>query len=127
MNCEGPTLTTLHTCDGNPSLSVNTTRNIGPKRPGRLACFVSTANKLVACFCIFKRKAEAAAILQSHLDARRTRIFSTCFSVNCLLHISINYTENVTDLYVHAQTVDTRGSSLIFQAPGYEAKVYYRV
>ena len=26
------------------------------------------------------------------------------------------------DLYVHAQTVDTRSSSPIFQAPGYEAK-----
>ena len=73
-------------------------------------------------FCIFKRKAEAAAILQSHLAARGGRIFSAYFSVNCLLHISINYTENVTDLYAHAQTVDTRRSSLIFQAPGYEAK-----
>ena len=34
---------------------------------------------------------------------------------------SINYTESVTDLYAHAQTVDTRCSSPIFQAPGYEA------
>ena len=46
------------------------------------------------------------------------RIFSAYFSVN--LHISINYTENVTD---HAQTVDTRRSSPIFQAPWYEATV----
>ena len=30
--------------------------------------------------------------------------------------------ENVTDPYAHAQTVDTRRSSPIFQAPGYEAK-----
>ena len=69
-------------------------------------------------FCIFKGKAEA--ILQSHLAPRGGR---TYFSVNCLLHISINYTENVTDLYAHAQTVDTRRSSLIFQVPGYEAKL----
>ena len=73
-------------------------------------------------FCIFKRKAEAAAILQSHLAARGGRIFS---GYNCLLHISINYTENVTDLYAHAQTVDTRRSSPIFQAPGYEASSVY--
>ena len=71
-------------------------------------------------FCIFKRKAEAAAILQSHLAARRGR---TYFSVNCLLHILINYTENVTDLYAHTQTVDTRHSSPIFQAPGYKANL----
>ena len=49
------------------------------------------------------------------------RIFSAYFPVNCLLHISLNYTENVTDLYAHAQTVDTRRSSPIFQVPGYEA------
>ena len=30
------------------------------------------------------------------------------FCVNCLLHISIIYMENATDLYAHAQTVDTR-------------------
>ena len=59
-----------------------------------------------------------AAILESDLAARGGR---TYFSVNCLLHILINYTENVTDLYAHAQTVDTRRSSLIFQAPGYKA------
>ena len=52
---------------------------------------------------------------------RRSYIFRIFFRYNCLLHISINYTENVTDLYAHAQTVDTRCSSLIFQAPGYEA------
>ena len=34
---------------GYPSLSVNTTRNIGPKQPRRLACFASTVNKLVVC------------------------------------------------------------------------------
>ena len=33
-----------------PSLSVNATRNIGPKWPRRLACFASTVNELVACF-----------------------------------------------------------------------------
>ena len=52
-------------------------------------------------------------------------IFSAYFSVNCLLHILVNYTENVTDLYAHAQTVDTRRSSPIFQAPGYEARGYH--
>ena len=72
-------------------------------------------------FYIFKWKAEVAAILQSDLAARRGRIFSAYFSINCLLHISINHTENVMDLYVYAQTIDTRRSSLIFQAPGYEA------
>ena len=62
-----------------------------------------------------------AAILQSHLAAHGGRISSAYFSVNCLLNILINYTENVTDLYAHAQTVDTRRSSPIFQAPGYKA------
>ena len=62
-----------------------------------------------------------AAILQSHLATRGGRIFSAYFPINCLLHISINYTENVTDLYVHAQTEDTTHSSPISQAPGYEA------
>ena len=32
--------------------------------------------------------------------------------------------ENVTDLYAYVQTVDTRCSFLIFQAPGYEATSY---
>ena len=54
-------------------------------------------------------------------STRRSYIFRIFFSYNCLLHISINYTENVTDLYAHAQTVDTRRSSPIFQAPGCEA------
>ena len=35
---------------GYPSLSVNATRNIGPKQPRRLACFASMVNKLVVCF-----------------------------------------------------------------------------
>ena len=124
----------LHTCDGSPLLSVNATRNIGPKRPRRLACFASTVNKLVVCFASSSERQKrqryhryyryrSMAILQSHLAARRGRIFSTYFSVNCLLHISINYTESVMDLYAHAQTVDTRRSSPIFQAPGYEAMV----
>ena len=65
--------------------------------------------------------AEAAATLQSHLAAHGGRIFSAYFPVNCLLNISINYMENVKDLYAHAQTVDTRRSSPIFQVPGYEA------
>ena len=87
----------LHTSDGSPSLSVNATGNISPKRPRRLGCFASTVNKMVACFSFFKRKAEATAILQSHLAARRGRIFSACFSVNCLVHMLMNYTENVVD------------------------------
>ena len=74
-------------------------------------------------FCIFKQRAEAAAILQSHLAAHGGNIFSY-FSVNCLLHILINYTENATDLYAHVQTVNTRRSSLIFQAPGYDDSIH---
>ena len=35
---------------GYPSLSINATRNIGPKRPRRLACSASMVNKLVPCF-----------------------------------------------------------------------------
>ena len=66
-----------------------------------------------------------AVILQSHLAAAAcgSHIFSAYFCINCLFHILINYTENVTDLYAHAQTVDIRHSSPIFQAPGYEAKL----
>ena len=41
-----------------------------------------------------------AAILQSHLAARGGRIFFAYFSINCLLHISINYMENVTDQWI---------------------------
>ena len=62
-----------------------------------------------------------AAILQNHLAAHGGHIFSAYFSVNGLLHISINYTENVTNLYAHAQTVVTRRSSPILQVPGYKA------
>ena len=36
-------------------------------------------------------------------------------------YFSVKLYGNVTDLYAHAQTVDTRRSSPIFQAPGYEA------
>ena len=52
-------------------------------------------------------------ILQSHLAARGGLIFSAYFSIKLY--------GNVTDLYAHVQTVDTRRSSPIFQAPGYEA------
>ena len=115
MNCEGPNAYNfyIHAMEAHRFPS---TKNISPK----LACFASTMNKL-GVFCISKRKAEASAILQSHLAVCGGRIFSAYFSVNCLLHISINYTENVTDIYAHVQTVDTRRSSPIFQAPGYEA------
>ena len=77
------------------------------------------------------RSVSDTSLNQSHLAVRGGRIFSAYFfRYNCLLHISINYTENVTDLYAHAQTVDTRRSSPIFQAPGYEANgipAHYRV
>ena len=62
--------------------------------------------------------------LEAISAARGGHIFSAYFPVNCLSHISVNYTENVTDLYAHAQTVDTRRSSPIFQVPGYEATVH---
>ena len=42
---------------------------------------------------------------QSHLAARGGRIFSAYFSVDCLIY----YTENVTDLYAHSQTVSLAG------------------
>ena len=40
-----------------------------------------------------------------------------------LLSMSISLSVSISepDLYAHAQTVDTRRSSPIFQAPGYEA------
>ena len=119
MNCEGPTLTTSTYMRWKPSLSVNATRNIGPKWPRRLACFASMVNKLVACFASSSER-QKAAILQSHLAACRGRIITAYFPVNCVLHISIKYNE--TDFYAHAQIVDTRRSSPIFQAPGYEAR-----
>ena len=74
-----------------------------------------------------KGRSDSDTSLEAISAARGDRIFSAYFSVNCLLHISVNYTENVTDLYAHAQTVDTRRSSPIFQAPGYEAKVLHKV
>ena len=53
---------------GYPSLSVNATRNIGTKRPKRLACFASTVNKLVACFA------------SSSESQKRQRYFKAIFS-----------------------------------------------
>ena len=89
-------LQVLHTCDGSPSLSVNTTRNSGPKRPRRLVCFASMVTKLVACFASSserqKRHRYFKAIL---LHARRSYIFRVFSRYICLLHTSINYTENV--------------------------------
>ena len=117
MNCEGPTLTTSKYISSRP-FGTDISGRVDGKQWASIACMFCFHSELVVCF---KRKAEAAAILQSDLAACRGRIFSTYFSVNCLLHISINYTENVTDLYAHAQTVDTRCSSPIFQVPGYEA------
>ena len=99
------------------------TKNIGPKRP-RLACFASTVNRLVACFASLSERQKRQRYFKAILLHAEVDIFRTFFRYNCLLHISINYTENVTDLYEHAQTVDIRRSSPIFQAPGYEANQY---
>ena len=107
---------------GYPLLSVNATRNIGPKLPRRLACFASTVNKLAACFASSSERQKRQRYFKAILLHAEVVHFPHIFLlINCLLHISINYTENVTDLYTHAQTVDTRRSSPILQVPGYEA------
>ena len=125
-------LQVLHTCvvsrghtpfDVSPSLSVNTTRNSGPKRPRRLVCFASTVNKLVACFASSserqKRQRHFKAILLHTEVVYFPRIFP--------LYLPLTYLDKLygkcTDLYVHAQTVNTRRSSPIFQAPGDEASI----
>ena len=72
------------------------TRNSDPKRPRRLVCFGSTVNKLVACFASSnerqKRQRYFKAIL---LHAWRSYIFRVFSRYICLLHTSINLTENV--------------------------------
>ena len=92
-------LQVLHTCDGSPSLSVNTTRNSDPKWPRRLVCFASTVNRLVACFASSserqKRQRYFKTILLHAEVVYFPRIFRVFFRYICLLHTSINYTENV--------------------------------
>ena len=87
-------LQVLHTCDGSPSLSVNTTRNISSKRPRRLACFASTVNKMVACFASSSERQKRQRYFKPSCT-RRLYIFCIFSRYNCLLHTSINYTENV--------------------------------
>ena len=88
-------LQVLHTCDGSPSLSVNTTRNSGPKRPRRLVCFASTVNKLVACFASSSERQKRQRYFKAILLHAEVVYFPHIFRYNCLLHTSINYTENV--------------------------------
>ena len=52
-------------------------------------------------------------------------MFSAYYSVNCLLHISINYTEIVT-VFTRMRKQWIPGALLrFFQAPGYEANLQY--
>ena len=97
-------LQVLHTCvvsrghtpfDGSPSLSVNTTRNNGPKRPRRLVCFASTMNKLVACFASSSERQKRQRYFKAILLHTDVVYFPRIFRYICLLHTSINYTENV--------------------------------
>ena len=118
MNCEGPTLTTSTYMRWKPIA-------FGAKRPRTLACFASTVNKLVACFASSSERQKRQRYFKALLLHAEVVYFPHIFRYSCLLHISINYTENVTDLYAHAQTVDTRRSSPIFQVPGYEASVIH--
>ena len=123
-------LQVVHTCvvsrghtpfDGSPSLSVNTTRNSSPKRPRRLVCFASTVNKLVACFASSSERQKRQRYFKAILLHTEVVYFPRIFP----LYLPLTYLDKLygkrTDLYAHAQTVDTRRSSPIFQAPGYEA------
>ena len=93
-------LQVLHACvvsrghtpfDGSPSLSVNTTRNSGPKRPRRfnLVCFASTVNKLVACFA------------SSSERQKRQRHFKAI-----LLHTEVVYFPRIFPLYLPLTYLD---------------------
>ena len=95
----------LHTCDGSQSLSINATRNIGPKRPRRLACFAYMVNKLVVCFASSNESQKRQRYFKAVLLHAEVVYFPHIFPLTALyIHfISINYTENVTDLYAHAQ------------------------
>ena len=114
-------LQVLHTCDGSPSLSVNT-RNSDPKRPRRLVCFASTVNRLVACFASSSERQKRQRYFKAVLLHAEVVYFPRIFP----LYLPLTYLDKLygkcTDLYAHAQTVDTRRSSPIFQAPGYEAR-----
>ena len=57
---------------GYPSLSVNATRDIGPKQPRRSACFASTVNKLVACFASSSERQKRQRYLKQSCCTRRS-------------------------------------------------------
>ena len=99
-------LQVLHTCvvsrghtpfDGSPSLSVNTTRNSGPKRPRRLVCFAFTVNNWWRVLHLQAKGRSGSDTDTSKLSCctRRSYIFRVFSRYICLLHTSINYTENV--------------------------------
>ena len=97
-------LQVLHTCvvsrghtpfDGSPSLSVNTTRNSGSKRPRRLVCFASTVNNWWRVLQLQAKGRSGSDTSKLSCCTRRSYIFRVFFRYICLLHTSINYTENV--------------------------------
>ena len=75
-----------------------------------MACFASSSERQ-------KRQRHFKTILLHTEVVYFPRIFPLYLP---LAHLDKLYGK-CTDLYAHAQTVDTRRSSQIFQAPGYEA------
>ena len=97
-------LQVLHTCvvsrghtpfDGSLSLSVNTTRNSGPKRPRRLVCFASTVINWWRVLHLQAKGRSGSDTSKLPCCTRRSYIFRVFSRYICLLHTSINYTENV--------------------------------
>ena len=79
-------------------------------------------NRLVACFVSSSERQKR----QRYFKAILLHAEVVYFPRNFPLYLPLTYLDKLygkcTDLYAHAQTVDTRRSSPIFQAPGYEAK-----
>ena len=116
-------LQVLHTCDGSPSLSVNTTRNSDPKRPRRLVCFASTVNRLVACFASSSERQKRQRYFKAILLHAEVVYFPRIFP----LYLPLTYLDKLygkcTDLYAHAQTVDTGALLRFFKRLGTRLKL----
>ena len=83
--------------------------------------FCFHVNRLVACFASSSERQKRQRYFKAILLHAEVVYFPRIFP----LYLSLTYLDKLygkcTDLYAHAQTVDTRRSSPIFQAPGYEA------
>ena len=84
------------------------------------SCLTSTLERQKRHITIADLQAKFLRGVAAHCDCIFYQIFLRIIICKFSLHISMNYTENIAELLVQAQKVDTR-HSLIFGAPGNEA------